>query len=31
VAYLRLTAQQSDDLAFERIVNLPRRGIGDAP
>ena len=30
VAYLRLTAQPSDDLAFERIVNLPRRGIGDA-
>ena len=30
VAYLRLTAQPADDLAFERIVNLPRRGIGDA-
>jgi len=30
IAYLRLTAQPSDDLAFERIVNLPRRGIGDA-
>jgi DNA helicase-2/ATP-dependent DNA helicase PcrA len=30
IAYLRLTAQPADDLAFERIVNLPRRGIGDA-
>ncbi len=30
VAYLRLVAQPADDLAFERIVNLPRRGIGDA-
>ncbi|MFY8105413.1 MAG: ATP-dependent helicase [Elstera sp.] len=29
VAYLRLIAQPDDDLAFERIVNLPRRGIGD--
>lgn len=30
VAYLRLVSQPADDLAFERIVNLPRRGIGDA-
>ena len=30
VAYLRLVAQPSDDLAFERIVNSPRRGLGDA-
>jgi DNA helicase-2/ATP-dependent DNA helicase PcrA len=30
VAYLRVVAQPNDDLAFERIVNLPRRGIGDA-
>ena len=30
VAYLRLIRQPADDLAFERIVNLPRRGIGDA-
>ncbi len=30
IAYLRLIAQPSDDLAFERIVNLPRRGVGDA-
>ncbi len=28
IAYLRLTFQPSDGLAFERIVNLPRRGIG---
>ncbi len=30
LAYLRLVHQQDDDLAFERIVNLPRRGIGGA-
>ncbi|SDG36646.1 ATP-dependent helicase [Roseospirillum parvum] len=30
VAYLRLIAQADDDMAFERIVNKPRRGIGDA-
>ena len=30
VAYLRVLAQRDDDLAFERIVNLPRRGLGDA-
>ncbi|HEY1880426.1 MAG TPA: UvrD-helicase domain-containing protein [Caulobacteraceae bacterium] len=29
-AYLRLVQSQDDDLAFERIVNTPRRGIGDA-
>jgi DNA helicase-2/ATP-dependent DNA helicase PcrA len=29
LAYLRLVHQPADDLAFERIVNLPRRGIGD--
>ena len=28
IAYLRLVHQPDDDLAFERIVNLPRRGIG---
>ena len=28
-AYLRLIAQGDDDLAFERIVNKPRRGLGD--
>src|SRR5258708_7485476 len=30
IAYLRVTAQPDDDLAFERIINKPRRGIGDA-
>ena len=29
LAYLRLVHQPDDDLAFERIVNLPRRGLGD--
>jgi DNA helicase-2/ATP-dependent DNA helicase PcrA len=29
LAYLRCTIQPADDLAFERIVNTPRRGIGD--
>jgi DNA helicase-2/ATP-dependent DNA helicase PcrA len=29
VAYLRLVAQPADDLAFERIVNTPKRGLGD--
>jgi len=29
LAYLRLIAQPSDDLAFERIVNTPKRGLGD--
>ncbi|WP_354041376.1 UvrD-helicase domain-containing protein [Devosia sp. UYZn731] len=29
LAYLRLVAQPADDLAFERIVNTPKRGIGD--
>lgn len=30
LAYLRLAAQPKDDLAFERILNVPRRGIGKA-
>jgi DNA helicase-2/ATP-dependent DNA helicase PcrA len=30
IAYLRVTVQPDDDLAFERIVNVPKRGIGDA-
>ncbi len=30
MAYLRLVAQGDDDLAFERIINKPKRGIGDA-
>jgi len=30
LAYLRLVNQLDDDLAFERVVNVPRRGIGTA-
>ena len=30
LAYLRCVAQPADDLAFERIVNTPKRGLGDA-
>jgi DNA helicase II / ATP-dependent DNA helicase PcrA len=30
IAYLRLVNQPADDLAFERIVNVPKRGLGDA-
>jgi DNA helicase-2/ATP-dependent DNA helicase PcrA len=29
IAYLRLVANPLDDLAFERIINVPRRGVGD--
>jgi DNA helicase-2/ATP-dependent DNA helicase PcrA len=29
VGYLRLLANRNDDTAFERVVNLPVRGIGD--
>jgi DNA helicase-2/ATP-dependent DNA helicase PcrA len=29
IAYMRLVAQPADDLAFERIVNVPRRGVGE--
>lgn len=29
IAYIRLTTNNDDSLAFERIVNLPRRGIGN--
>jgi DNA helicase-2/ATP-dependent DNA helicase PcrA len=29
LAYLRVIAQSADDLAFERIVNVPKRGLGD--
>lgn len=28
-AYLRLILSEDDDLAFERIVNVPKRGLGD--
>lgn len=30
LAYFRVTMQPADDLAFERIANTPRRGLGDA-
>jgi DNA helicase-2/ATP-dependent DNA helicase PcrA len=30
LAYLRIIAQGDDDLAFERIVNKPKRGLGEA-
>jgi DNA helicase-2/ATP-dependent DNA helicase PcrA len=30
LAYLRLVNQPADDLAFERVLNTPRRGIGTA-
>ena len=30
VAYLRIVNQDKDDLAFERIVNNPKRSIGDS-
>ena len=30
IAYLRVVAQPNDDLALERIINLPRRGLGTA-
>jgi len=29
IAYFRLAANSSDDEALERIVNIPKRGIGD--
>jgi DNA helicase-2/ATP-dependent DNA helicase PcrA len=30
LAYLRCVVQSDDDLAFERIFNTPRRGLGEA-
>ena len=30
LAYFRVVVQPADDLAFERIVNTPRRGLGGA-
>lgn len=30
LAYLRCVNQPADDLAFERIINVPKRGLGDA-
>ncbi len=30
IAYLRLITSPTDDLAFERIINTPKRGVGQA-
>lgn len=30
LAYFRCIVQPADDLAFERIVNVPKRGLGDS-
>jgi DNA helicase-2/ATP-dependent DNA helicase PcrA len=30
LAYLRVVRQENDDLALERVINTPKRGIGDA-
>ncbi|SEQ00760.1 DNA helicase-2 / ATP-dependent DNA helicase PcrA [Devosia sp. YR412] len=30
IAYLRLVAQPADDLALDRIINVPKRGLGDS-
>ncbi len=30
MAYLRIVAQPHDSLAFERVLNTPRRGLGDS-
>ncbi len=30
LAYLRVINSSADDLAFERIINVPKRGLGDA-
>jgi DNA helicase-2/ATP-dependent DNA helicase PcrA len=29
IAYMRVLHQPADDLAFERIINVPRRGVGE--
>jgi DNA helicase II / ATP-dependent DNA helicase PcrA len=29
IAYMRIVVQPADDLAFERIINVPRRGVGE--
>ena len=29
ISYLRIVFQKNDDLAFERIINIPKRSIGD--
>ena len=30
ICYLRIISQKFDDLAFERVINTPRRGIGES-
>ena len=30
IAYLRVVANPSDDLALNRIINVPKRGVGDS-
>jgi len=30
IAYMRVTVQPDDDLAYQRIINTPKRGLGDA-
>ena len=30
VAFLRIVNQKNDDLAFERIINVPKRAVGDS-
>jgi len=30
IAFLRIVNQKNDDLAFERIVNVPKRSVGDS-
>ena len=30
VAFLRIVSQKRDDLAFERIINTPKRAVGDS-
>ena len=30
VAFLRVVNQKNDDLAFERIINVPKRSVGDS-
>lgn len=31
LAYLRLIANPDDNMSFERVVNVPKRGIGPEP
>ena len=30
MAYLRLVVNPSDNISLKRIINIPKRGIGDA-